>query len=215
MKQLLIVVDTETTGIPRNGLKSAERAIVVAAEAVEVELSPSALAEGKFFTVLGPPLELMIRPVVWSPQSEKALSVNGLKKEEVEEKGLSASAAWAKVEKWLEELAGKTSASAEEVYWLAYNSSFDQTILTILMNDAGLDLKEAIRWPDWKCGKIKALNGWLLGAARQGLPRLSRYRLADVWGHLGLTQSRGAAHNALNDVRMTIDIARQLILNEI
>lgn len=210
-KQLLLIIDTETTGFFGNKLQSDSRIVSLAAEAVQLSFDPSSSLT---FSLIGDSFYSLARPVVWAKDSDKALAFNGLSRTEIEKNGLPPKTLWTKFEQWIEEVSQKSEVEEKEVYWLAYSSAFDRKAISLLLLDSGFKIKETVNWPDWIFGRQKAKNGCLLSAVRSSLKHVENHKLQTVHQYLGLP-FRGDAHNALNDVRMARDIVEALVKMEV
>lgn len=177
-----LVLDTETTGIPRGS------ACDVRAVSVGVCLAgPDGPLEA--------PRTLLVCPPVWSEQAPQAEAVHGLSRAHVERHGKSPAEAWA----WLNGYVAEWQPHG----LLAWNAAFDAEILARLARDAGQSAP--LLWPTVELpGGLTAPDGCLMRLYRGMMP--GRASLAAALAALGLPGRAAGHHGAGEDAHLAATV---------
>lgn len=203
MPEMLIVVDTETTGLPKN-LSSDVRPVSFGAVAY-----------------LGPQMEevdsihFIMRPDVWADGFWNAERVHGLSKPRLECHGLSMKDGWDRAVKWMHAAAAANQCNIADVYFMAWNSKFDRLVMSLWRNAAGTVSERVMGWPTWKEGQLVSPDGCVQHTYREWTEtqpgiRVPRYgKLSEAAQTLGVG-SQATVHNALADARLAGGILNSL-----
>lgn len=203
MSEMLIVLDTETTGLP-NDLSSDVRPVSFGAVAY-----------------LGPEMEevdsihFIMRPDVWADGFWNAERVHGLSKSRLECHGLTMKDGWDRAVRWMHRAAASNNCNIADVYFMAWNSKFDRLVMSLWRNAAGAVSDRVMAWPEWKEGNLVAPEGCIQHTYREWTKtqpgiRVPRYgKLSEAAQTLGVG-AQGAIHNALTDARLAGSILSSL-----
>ena len=195
MREMLIILDTETTGLPRD-LDSDVRPVSFGAVAY-----------------LGPQMEevdsvhFLLRPDVWSKSAWRAEQIHGLSKARLDCHGLTMKDGWDRAVKWMHAAAEANRVNIADVYFMAWNSKFDRLVMSLWRNAAGIVSDRIMEWPDWKEGSLQAPGGCLQALYREwtrGQPGIKtpRYGKLDSACQMLGVGKQAAVHNALSDARL-------------
>lgn len=195
MTEMLIVLDTETTGLPKD-LSSDVRPVSFGAVAY-----------------LGPEMEevdathFLLRPEVWAKGWERAEAIHGLDRGRLDRDGLTMADGWDRAVGWMRAAAEANRVNTADVYFMAWNSKFDRLVMSLWRNAAGIVSDRVMEWPDWSEGHLRAPNGCLQALYREwtkGQPGIHTPRygsLSAACQTLGVG-SQATVHNALADARL-------------
>jgi DNA polymerase III epsilon subunit-like protein len=203
MTQLFIVLDTETTGIPRS-LESDVRPVSFGAAAYTVD-GMEEVARTHF----------LVRPGVWARGWQRAEAIHGLSREKLDRDGLSLADGWERLVAWFAQTADTNGCAAGEMYPMAWSSQFDRLVLSIWARAAGNKVESVISWPEWSEGELRAPEGclqalyrdWTRGQPGIKTPRYGKLKTAAEMLGVG-TQT--ATHNALADARLAAGVLAAL-----
>lgn len=203
MTELLIVLDTETTGLPK-GLSSDVRPVSFGAVAylgLEMEEVDST--------------HFLLRPDVWAPGWPRAEKIHGLSQGRLARDGLTMKDGWDRAVRWMHGAASASQTNIADVYFMSWNSKFDRLVMSLWRNAAGIVSDRVMEWPDWGEGDLSAPNGCLQALYREwarsqpGI-RTPRYgSLNSACQMLGVGQ-QAAVHNALADARLAGSVLSNL-----
>ena len=192
---MLIVLDTETTGLP-SGLSSDVRPVSFGAVAY-----------------IGPQMEevdsthFLLRPDVWDEGFWRAERIHGLSKAHLERNGLTMKDGWDRAVKWMHAAAQTNQVNIADVYFMAWNSKFDRLVMSLWRNAAGIVSDRIMAWPDWTEGSLQAPGGCLQELYREwtrdqpGIKTPRYGSLNSACQMLGVGK-QAAVHNALSDARL-------------
>lgn len=205
MSDLLIVLDTETTGIPK-GLDSPVRAVSLGAAAY---LSDTFEEVDRFY--------ITVCPSHFAPGYENAERVHGLKRRHLEQEGYGFREGWTAWMTWVE--AQVTEQQGKLPYFLAWNSAFDALIMALWYSDVSGQPAKHPLWPCWQHGSLEAPAGCLQAMYREwtktqpGIhtPRYGSLKSAAETLGAG---TQATTHNALADARLAAAVMRKLVRYE-
>jgi DNA polymerase III epsilon subunit-like protein len=196
MNKFCIVIDTETTGMPADA-----RAKVVSIGAVAYDLGEMKEV-GHFYSV--------VKPSVYAKSFPYTVKIHGLTRPYIEKNGKSPAEVWRRFQDWIVGEYAK-SLGTNEIYFLAWNSRFDNEMLRRLRVDAG-GRSDRIDWADFEQGNLRGPKGCLMQMYRKAQPGKS-YKLASASLHL-LGEQQTAVHNALSDARLAGGVFLSLLGQE-
>ena len=203
MREMLIILDTETTGLPRD---------------LDSDVRPVSFGAAAYF---GPQMEevdsthFLLRPDVWADGWERAEAIHGLDRGRLDRDGLTMKDGWDRAVKWMHAAAKANQVNIADVYFMAWNSKFDRLVMSLWRNAAGIVSDRVMEWPDWSEGNLRAPNGCLQALYREwtkGHPGIHTPRygsLNSACQTLGVGR-QAAVHNALADARLAGSVLHAL-----
>ena len=147
-KSLLIMIDTETTGLPSKG-PSQVRPVQIGALAIDRNTGEEISS-----------FKLPLCPDVWIQGYEYAEKVHKLSRPWLEANGLGMAAGWEKFTAWIQQVGSTSAYKGGDHKLSAWNVDFDRTILLLWQRAAnpGQRIEDA-PWPSFTEGSFVAKNG--------------------------------------------------------
>lgn len=147
-KALIIMIDTETTGIPAKG-GSKVRPVQIGAVALDKATGEEVSS-----------FKLPLCPDVWVEGYEYAEKVHKLPRPWLEANGLGMTAGWEKFTVWMQQVACIPAYKGGNHNLSAWNVDFDRTILLLWQRAANPGQRiEDVPWPSFAEGSFVAKNG--------------------------------------------------------
>jgi DNA polymerase III epsilon subunit-like protein len=196
MSELLIVIDTETTGLPKD-MKSDVRPVSFGAVAY-----------------YGPEMEevdhlyFLIRPDVFAEGYLRAEAIHGITEDRLHRDGLPMNLAWERMVSWVQRVITNQNCGAGECYFMAWNSKFDRLVMSLWAKGQGMPMDDRpLMWPDWSDGDLEAPQGCLQHLYREWTKtqpgiKTPRYGALNSAAQTLGVGKQAAIHNALADARM-------------
>ena len=193
--RLLIVVDTETTGLPPD---PDIRPIQMGAVAFDMRNGE----EVSCFRVL-------LRPDVWAKNYRKAQRIHGITRIRAEQDGIGMRAGWEKFGTWVRNLTDNRPWRGGSHFMGAWNSGFDRWIMARWRHAAygGNSAPELAPWEAFSMGGHVAKNGCIQTAYRSWATEMPDIRtpkygkLADALSNFNLP-NQSTKHDAMEDARL-------------
>lgn len=195
MSELLIVIDTETTGLPKD---------------IKSDVRPVSFGAVAYY---GPEMEevdhsyFLIRPDVFAEGYLRAEAIHGITEDRLHRDGLPMKLAWDRAVKWMHATAAANQCNIADVYFMAWNSKFDRLVMSLWRNAAGIVSDRVMEWPKWEEGELEAPQGCLQHLYREWTKtqpgiKTPRYGALNSAAQTLGVGKQAAIHNALADARM-------------
>lgn len=202
-RDLLIMLDTETTGIPSKHGPDV-RPLQVGAVALDRKTGN----EVAHF------IELLC-PDVWVEGYLGAQKIHGISRAKCEKKGLGMAAGWDRFATWVQQLGSGYLYKGGTHRLSAWNVDFDRTVLHLWQKAAqpSRNITDS-HWPTWNEGPYRAENGCAQAlyrdwCAKSGRPVPARGSLQSALTSFGLPP-QPEPHDALADARAAADVWRSI-----
>lgn len=203
MPDLLIVLDTETTGRPKD---------------LDSDVRPVSFGAAAYY---GPQMEevtsthFLLRPDVWAPSYPRAKQIHGLSRSHLECHGLSMKDGWDRAVRWMHGAVADSGCGIADVYFMAWNSKFDRLVMSLWRNAAGTRSDRVMTWPRWSENGLVAPEGCVQHTYRawtktQPGIRTPRYGSLNAACQTLGVGAQAAVHNALADARLAGSVLADL-----
>ena len=194
-KSLLIVIDTETTGLPPN---PDVRPLQVGGVAFN-------MANGEEVSEF----RLLLRPDVWAQGYRKAQKIHGISRIRAEKRGVGMRAGWEKFGAWIRNLTDNRPWRGGSHYMGAWSSQFDRWVMARWRHAAysGSAPAHLAPWEAFSIGGYNAPNGCIQTAYREWATEMPDIRtpkygkLSDALANFNLP-NQSEKHDAVEDARL-------------
>jgi DNA polymerase III epsilon subunit-like protein len=151
-RSLLIVIDTETTGLPPDpNVRPLQTGAVAFARDTGEEISE---------------FRVLLRPDTWSTHYRRAEQVHGLTRDHCEENGVGMAAGYEKFTAWLRTLGSRHPWVGGEHRLAAWNAKFDHWMIQQWQKGAYMRAVTLDPWPSFSVAGYTAEGGCLQAAYR-------------------------------------------------
>jgi hypothetical protein len=206
MSRVIIVLDFETTGLPRK--KDCQvRPIQVGAVAVTESLETLSSYKA------------LLCPDVWAPGYDgRPQEIHGISRAQAELEGASMAEGWFDFAVWLVQTRNDHGDETSPVDFTSWSSRFDNAIMARWRKAALPGSNPLGPWQDCTLGKLTAPAGCLQTMYRTwtktqvGIPTPRFGSLADGCRQTGVEEEQGAVHDALHDARLALMVAQRITI---
>ena len=204
-KSLLLMIDTETTGIPsRHG--AGVRPVQIGALAMDRKTGEEVSS-----------FKLPLCPDVWVEGYEGAEKVHKLSRPWLEQNGYGMVAGWEKFTAWIKQVAEIPAYRGGQHFLSAWNVEFDRTVLLYWQRAANPGLKvEDKKWSSFTEGQFVARDGcaqhlYYEYLKSRGGTRQYKNTLSSALDHFQLPP-QPVPHDALSDARAAANVVWRIRL---